>query len=257
MKRTLLSWNVNGIRAAAKKGLFTWLAAEKPYLLGVQETKIQAPQLTPELLVPTGYESFWHHAERKGYSGVAAYAAEKPLSSATGFGMEKFDSEGRVVALEYPRFFFLNIYFPNGGMGPERIKYKLEFYAEFLNHAKKLAGKGKALIACGDYNTAHTEIDLAHPKENVKTSGFLPEERAWLDKMLDWGFADTFRVFNKKPGNYTWWDLRTGARARDIGWRIDYFLIDKQSLPMLQDAFIMKEVPGSDHCPIGITIDDH
>lgn len=256
MKRTLLSWNINGIRAAEKKGLFSWLAQEKPYILGVQETKIQAPQLTQELTSPAGYLSFWHHAERKGYSGVAAYAAEKPLSAATGFAIDKFDSEGRVVALEYPAFFFLNIYFPNGGMGPERVKYKLEFYAEFLNHAKKLAGKGKAIIACGDYNTAHTEIDLAHPRENVKTSGFLPEERAWLDKMLDWGFADTFRLFNENPGNYTWWDLRTGARARDIGWRIDYFLMDKKHLSLLKDAFIMKSVPGSDHCPIGITIED-
>jgi len=254
MKQTLLSWNVNGIRAAEKKGLFDWLTEEKPYLLGVQETKIQADKLTPVLTGPKGYSSYWHHAEKKGYSGVAAYAKEAPLSATTGFGMEKFDSEGRVVALEYPRYFFLNIYFPNGGKGPERVAYKLEFYADFLNHAKKLAGKGKAIIACGDYNTAHTEIDLAHPKENTGTSGFLPEERAWLDKLAAWGFVDTFRIFNKNPGNYTWWDMRTGARARDIGWRIDYFLMDKKSLPMLENAFIMKDVQGSDHCPIGITI---
>ncbi|MCX5783401.1 MAG: exodeoxyribonuclease III [Elusimicrobia bacterium] len=253
MSKKLLSWNVNGIRAAEKKGFLQWLYKERPDILAVQETKAHKNQLSEELASPRGYFSFWCEAQKKGYSGTAVFSAEKPIASGYGLGLEKFDSEGRIIFLEYAQFIFLNIYFPNGGMGPERLNFKLEFYGEFLRFAEKIMKTKKPLLVCGDFNTAHKEIDLARPKENENVSGFMPIERAWLDKFISAGLADTFRAFCGKPDQYSWWDLKTRARERNAGWRIDYFMASPEALAHVKDAFIMPKVLGSDHCPVGIT----
>jgi len=171
-----------------------------------------------------------------------------------GLGEHRFDSEGRVITLEYKHLYFLNVYFPNGGAGPERLKYKLEFYETFFAHIEKLRATGKPVIFCGDVNTAHKEIDLARPKENEKNSGFMPIERAWLDKITGEGWVDTFRIFNRGANNYSWWDYKTRARERNVGWRIDYFFINTEAKAIVRNAFILPEVLGSDHCPVGVEL---
>lgn len=251
----LLSWNVNGIRAVERKGFLDWLRKESPDVLCVQETKAHPEQLNPGLLNPPGYHVSWNAATtRKGYSGVATFSKQKPLSNRTGFHIPKFDGEGRVLETEFPDFTLLNIYFPNGKASPERLQYKLEFYDQALKHFEKLRKKGKKVVVTGDVNTAHKPIDLARPKENEDVSGFLPIERAWIDKFTSRGFLDTLRVFNQEPAQYTWWDLKTGARERNVGWRIDYFFISEDLKPYLKDAFIAPDVMGSDHCPVGIRL---
>ena len=254
VKKMLLSWNVNGIRAVKNKGFLEWLQKESPEILCVQETKAHPNQLDSDLKEPPGYQTYWAYPERKGYSGVALYTREEPLSLKYDFGEAGIDIEGRVIIAEYPGFTLFNIYYPNGKQGPERLKYKMTFYDVFLNYADTLKKQGKKLVICGDVNTAHKEIDLARPKENSKVSGFLPEERAWIDKFISHGYVDTFRQFNKEPNQYTWWDLKSGARARNVGWRIDYFFVSENLLPSVTSAFIMPEVIGSDHCPIGINL---
>jgi exodeoxyribonuclease-3 len=253
-KFRILSWNVNGIRAAQKKGFISWLLKENPDILCIQETKAHINQLDEELVKPNGYKTFWSSAERKGYSGVATYTKTDPVDTKNGFGIKKFDNEGRTLIHEYKDFILFNIYFPNGQMNEERLKFKLEFYEEFLKYTNKLKDKGKKIIVCGDINTAHKEIDLARPKENEKTSGFLPIERKWMDKFVSEGYIDTFRHFTKDGGHYTYWDPITRARERNVGWRIDYFFITPNLLPDLKSGFIMPEVMGSDHCPIGIEL---
>ena len=251
----LISWNVNGIRAADKKGLFNWFKKEKPEILCLQETKALPEQLPPYLRSTPGYHIFFNSAERKGYSGVATYSNNKPVDVKTGFGIKKFDNEGRILITEYPSFVLFNIYFPNGKQSQERLDYKLDFYDTFLGYADNLKAEGKNIVVCGDFNTAHQEIDLARPKENEKISGFLPIERAWIDTFIDHGYVDTFRYFNKKPDQYSWWDMKTGARERNVGWRIDYFFVNKEFMPNVKKAFIMQDVTGSDHCPIGIDVE--
>jgi exodeoxyribonuclease III len=253
-KIRILSWNVNGIRAVYKKGFLDWFKKEKPDILCLQETKANEEQLPDELKNIEGYYSFFSSAERKGYSGVALYTKEKPKNVKKGFGIEKFDNEGRILIAEYPDFTLLNIYYPNGKAREERLRYKMDFYDAFLTYVNKLKKKGKNLIICGDVNTAHKEIDLARPKENEKVSGFLPEERAWMDKFVGHGYIDTFRIFNQEPENYTWWDMMTRARERNVGWRIDYFFVSDNFKKKVKDAFILSEIMGSDHCPIGIEI---
>jgi len=250
----ILSWNVNGVRAAQRKGFLDWLQKESPDIIGIQETKALPEQLDDALLNPPGYEAYWNSAERKGYSGVAVFTKIKPIEVKRGFSVKPFDTEGRMIALEFKNFVFINIYFPNGKAKEERLKYKLDFYDETLKYAEKLRKKGKQLIICGDYNTAHNAIDLKRPKENEKYSGFLPIERDWMDKFVGKGYLDTFRLFNKEPDNYTWWDMQTRARDRNVGWRIDYHFITEDLKPRLKDAFIMPEVMGSDHCPVGILL---
>ncbi len=255
MKETrLLSWNVNGIRAIKGKGFLAWLQKESPDILCLQETKASLEQLDADLKEPPGYHAYWNYPERKGYSGVAVFTREKPLSVRYDFGASGLDLEGRVIIAEYPAFTLFNVYFPNGKMGPERLSYKLTFYDVFLQYADSLKEAGKKLVICGDVNTAHNEIDLARPKENSKVSGFLPEERAWMDRFLARGYVDTFRHFNKEPNHYTWWDYKSGARARNVGWRLDYFFISENLLPSVTQAFIMSDVMGSDHCPAGIVL---
>lgn len=251
----LLSWNVNGIRAIHKKGFVDWALMENPDILCLQETKAHPEQLPRELISIDNYESFFSHSKiKKGYSGVAVYTKIKPQEVRDGFGIPKFDDEGRILILDYKDFILFNIYFPNGKMSEERLQYKMDFYDAFLEYADNLLKQGRKLIICGDVNTAHKEIDLARPKENEKTSGFLPIERQWIDKFLSHGFVDTFRMFNDQPGNYTWWDMQTRARERNVGWRIDYFFVSENFKNNVKNAFILPEVMGSDHCPIGIEI---
>ncbi|MBF0489588.1 MAG: exodeoxyribonuclease III [Candidatus Omnitrophica bacterium] len=250
----LISFNVNGIRAIEKKGFFDWVSKENPDILALQETKAHPDQLTETILKPKGYTSYWSSAEKKGYSGVAIYTKQIPKSVVEGLGILEFDSEGRTLIAEYDDFILFNIYYPNGSTGNKRVPFKMRFYDAFLDKAESLRKKGKSLIICGDVNTAHTEIDLARPKENAKNTGFLPEERAWVTKFIEHGYVDTFRHFTKEGGHYSWWDYYTGARARDVGWRIDYFFITKDLLPRLKKAWILKDVMGSDHCPVAIEI---
>lgn len=252
---TLLSWNVNGIRAAAKKGLLEWMKKTKPDVLCLQETKASPDQLDLTLAQPTPYFSYWDFSRtKKGYSGVVTYALEKPIKVETGLGISKFDEEGRVVMTEFNEFILFNVYFPNGKKDSERLNYKLEFYDAFLRRADEMRKKGKKVIFCGDVNTAHRDIDLARPRENEHVSGFLPIERKWIDRVIDRGYLDTLRLFHPESGLYTWWDSKSGARSRNTGWRIDYFFADPVLRSHLKDAFILPEVQGSDHCPAGIVL---
>ena len=250
----LISWNVNGIRAADKKGLFQWFQKELPGILCLQEIKALPEQVPPHLRNTPGYYIYWNPAERKGYSGVATFTKKQPIRVKKGFGIEKFDKEGRALITEFSSFVLFNVYFPNGKKDDERLEYKLDFYDTFLAYADNLKVKGKNIVVCGDFNTAHKEIDLARPKENEHVSGFLPVERMWIDTFVDHGYIDTFRYFNKEPDQYSWWDMKSRARERNVGWRIDYFFVNKEFLPCLKKAFIMQDVMGSDHCPVGIEI---
>jgi exodeoxyribonuclease III len=250
----LLSWNVNGIRAAYKKGFLDWLAATSPDILCVQETKAQSDQIPSELVEPEGYTSHWHYAKKKGYSGVAVYTKERPLSVESSMGVERFDDEGRLLRLDFSDFVLFNVYFPNGNMGPERLKFKMDFYDAFLDMLESLRREKKRLIFVGDVNTAHNEIDLARPKENSKVSGFLPEERAWIDKVVSLGYVDSFRHAHPDEVKYSWWDLKSGARKRNVGWRIDYVMVTQEMLGSVESAFILTDVMGSDHCPVGIDL---
>ena len=251
----ILCWNVNGIRAAEKKGFLQWLKQELPDVVCLQETKAQPGEISPELQQPPGYYGCWNvPEEKKGYSGVATFTKEKPIRVNYGLGIKQFDLEGRVIITEYPEFKVFNVYFPNGKQSEERLKYKMGFYDAFLDFINPLKEKGEGLIICGDFNTAHNEIDLARPKENENVSGFLPMERAWMDKFVTHGFIDTFRHFNKDPNHYTWWSLRTRARERNIGWRLDYIFVTRNLLNYVSKASILPHVGGSDHCPVGIEL---
>jgi exodeoxyribonuclease-3 len=245
---------VNGIRAIDKKGFFNWFQKQNPDILCLQEIKATPDQIPPHLKNTPNYYISFNSAERKGYSGVATYSKQKPVSIKNGFGIERFDKEGRINIHEFPDFTLFNIYYPNGKKNDERLNYKLDFYDTFLSYADNLKDEGKNIIVCGDFNTAHKEIDLSRPKENEKRSGFLPIERAWIDTFIDHGYIDTFRIFNKNPENYSWWDYKTRARERNVGWRIDYFFINKEFKSKITNAFILTDVKGSDHCPIGIEI---
>ncbi|MBN1301864.1 MAG: exodeoxyribonuclease III [Melioribacteraceae bacterium] len=253
-KYRLLSWNVNGIRAIAKKGFLEWFGKEKPDILCIQETKAWKEQLDDSLINIGEYKSYFAEAYKKGYSGVATYTKEEPLNISFGIGIEHFDREGRFVITEHEKFTLMNIYYPNGKRDDERLKYKMDFYEAFQEYAVDLKNKGKKLIICGDVNTAHKEIDLARPKENRNVSGFLPQECEWIDRFLARGFIDTLRMFNQNSGVYTWWDMISRARERNVGWRIDYFYISENLKNSIADAFTMPDVMGSDHCPVGIEI---
>ncbi len=249
---TFVSWNVNGIRAAQKKGFIDLVDDLSPDILALQETKAQPEQLSDDLLNIKGYMSFWHSAVRKGYSGVAMYCKKKPLQVLYGIGSEQYDQEGRVITLEFDDFFLVNAYFPNAQHGLKRMEYKLGFNQALQAFVCDLA-KNKSTVLCGDYNVAHKSIDLKNPKSNEKNPGYSPEERAWMDTFLNEGFVDTFRKFNNEPENYTWWSYRFNARPRNIGWRIDYFCVNKESEHRVQDAEILKDIMGSDHCPVSVT----
>uniref|UniRef100_UPI00373AEE16 exodeoxyribonuclease III n=1 Tax=Methanohalophilus mahii TaxID=2176 RepID=UPI00373AEE16 len=251
----LLSWNVNGLRAVAKKGFLEWLTSESPDILCLQETKARPSQLPPNIRRIDGYYSYFSAAERKGYSGVALYSKVQPQEVRYGFGINRFDHEGRILIAFFDHFVLFNIYFPNGNSSDERLQYKMDFYGAFLEYTQELRQEGYSVVVCGDLNTAHKAIDIARPKQNEKRSGFLPVEREWIDKFLSHGFLDTFRLFNEEEGNYTWWDLKTRARDRNVGWRLDYFFVSADLKQGVKEAFILSEVTGSDHCPVGLELD--
>ncbi|MHA1629609.1 MAG: exodeoxyribonuclease III [Candidatus Heimdallarchaeota archaeon] len=258
----LLSWNVNGLRALVKKAVkseldfYSWVEKESPNILCLQETKATKEQMPKKLLELAGYESYWSAAERKGYSGVVTFTKDTPIQVSYSLGKKEFDNEGRHIITEFPNFVLLNVYFPNGKKNQERLRFKMEYYDAFLTIIENYRKKGKSIIFCGDVNTAHREIDLSHPKANEKISGFLPIERAWIDKLLELGYIDTFRYFHpNKTEQYTWWSMRNiGARERNVGWRLDYFFVSNDLEKYLSNAFIMPEVYGSDHCPVGLQL---
>ncbi len=244
-----VSWNVNGIRAIEKKGFITTVADFDADIISLQETKAHPDQLSEELKNIPGYTSYWHSAERKGYSGVAFYSRLEPLAVHYGLGDPEFDCEGRVLTLEFDNYYLINIYFPNAGEKLIRLGYKLRFNAKLVDFIKELATH-KAVILCGDFNVAHKEIDLKNPKSNIKNAGFTPEERAWMDSFVEAGYIDTFRIFNQEPDQYTWWSYRFNARAKNIGWRIDYFCVNEIARTKVKNAAILKDILGSDHCPV-------
>lgn len=251
----IISWNTNGLRATAKQGnLMPLFKKYSPDILCLQETKCEASQLPENVRNIPGYYSYFSHSlERKGYSGVAIYTREKPKEVFYGIGVKALDTEGRIVGLKLKKYTIITGYFPNGGQGPHRLKYKLEFYEAFLKFILKLRKNGEKVIFCGDVNTAHNPIDLARPKENVENTGFLPIERAWIDKVIKNNFIDTFRKFYpEKIGAYTYWDQKTRARERNVGWRLDYFFADKNI--KLKKAGMFSDYKGSDHCPIWLEI---
>jgi len=250
----IFSWNVNGLRAVVKKGFFDWLESEGPDVVCLQEIKARTEDLDEKILNPKGYHAFWNPAERKGYSGVAIFTKKKPVEVHLGLGIERFDCEGRVLRIEFKDFDLFSVYFPNGTSGEERLQYKMEFYDAFLDHCEELRGQGRELVITGDVNTAHKPIDLKNPKANQKNSGFLPKERAWVDKFIEHGYVDSFRAFNEDPDQYTWWSYRFNVRAKNVGWRIDYFFVTEGLMKKVKDSFITPEVMGSDHCPIGLDI---
>jgi exodeoxyribonuclease III len=247
--KTMISWNVNGIRAVEKRGFVDIVTMLSPDIFAIQETKAQPEQLAEALLTIDGYSSHWHSAARKGYAGVAVYTKEKPLRAIYGLGNNDFDDEGRVMTLEYEDFYFINAYFPNAQPELKRIGYKLEFNKALHALASGLSAK-KSTVICGDFNVAHKAIDLTNPKSNEQNPGYSPEERAWMDEFIGSGFIDTFRKFDSGPDNYTWWSYRFNARARNIGWRIDYFCVDPGSSDRVVGAGILKDIMGSDHCPV-------
>ncbi len=250
----IFSWNINGIRAAEKKGLLDWVAQSEADIICLQETKARPDQLSEDLLAGHEYQTHWHSAEKPGYSGVATFTRNKPLYVQHGLGIERFDREGRVLITEHENFLLYNIYFPNGQMNPERLLYKLDFYEDLLDILDEQVESGNNVVIGGDWNTAHTEIDLARPKDNKNTSGFLPEERALIDKYIEHGYVDTFRHFHDEPNKYSWWTYRFGARSRNVGWRIDYFFVNETFMDKVVGAEIHEEVMGSDHCPVSVEI---
>ena len=251
----IVSWNVNGVRAAMRKGLGTWLAEAQPDILCLQETRLDAVAVPDELRDVAGYHTVWSSLRRPGYGGVATFSRQEPLAWRVGMGLPDFDDEDRVLITEYPAFTLYNIYFPNGGSGPARLAYKLAFYEAFQRHVGTQVEDGRCLIVCGDVNTAHQELDIAHPQRHQRDSGFLPEERAWLDRFLASGWVDTFRHFHPgEPGAYTWWNPRARSRERNVGWRLDYSFVPEQCLGHVVDAGISPEIPGSDHCPIWLDV---
>ncbi len=250
----LITWNVNGIRAILSKGELEWAFERRPDALCLQEVKARPEQVEETQRVRPGYQVFWNAAERPGYSGVVTYSAVLPLEVEFGLGEERFDREGRVIRTRYPEFLLYNVYFPNGQRGRERVEYKLDFYAYLLSICDELHARGERIVIAGDFNTAHQPIDLKNPEENATISGFLPEEREWVQRFLEHGFVDAYRRLYPDRVQYTWWTYRFAARRRGIGWRIDYFLVSEALLPYVKDVIVHEDVLGSDHCPVELEL---
>jgi exodeoxyribonuclease-3 len=251
----ITTWNVNGLRAALKKNAGSWFETYQPDILCLQEIKSRPEQLAKGSIESLEtYHACWNPAERPGYSGVATFSLLPPLEQRTGLGKEEFDSEGRVIRQRHGDFILFNIYFPNGQRGQQRLQYKLGFYAFLLDLCNALHASEEKIILAGDFNTAHREIDLKNPKSNQNTSGFLPQEREWIDRYLEAGFVDAYRRCYPEKIEYTWWTYLTNARERNIGWRLDYFLVSEALLPRVQEVIIHGEVMGSDHCPVTLVI---
>jgi len=247
----MISWNVNGLRAALKKGFADFVKDAQPDILCIQETKLQEGQI--ELDFPE-YHDYWNYAKKKGYAGTAVFTKEIPVDSYNDLGITMHDNEGRIITLEYENFYLVNVYTPNAQRGLTRLEYRQVWDKDFLAYVKNLEGD-KPVIFCGDLNVAHKEIDLARPESNHRNAGFTDEEREDFDKIINAGFIDTFRQFNKEGGNYSWWSYMFNARANNVGWRIDYFLVSRVLRQNLKNAFILPDVMGSDHCPVGIEIE--
>jgi exodeoxyribonuclease-3 len=250
----IISWNVNGIRACYKKGFKSFIDTHQPDVLFLQETKVAESDLPDELRDPFGYRSVWHSAERKGYSGVAVLTTLQPTNVISGFGVPEFDAEGRVIQAEFDDKLIIGVYFPNGQKDSTRLDYKLRFYNALFSYCDDMRANGKKVIVCGDYNTAHTPIDLARPKENEQTSGFLPIEREWVSELIRRNYVDIYRTQHPTSETYSWWSYRGGAREKNVGWRIDYAMVDQALVPHVETSFILTDVMGSDHCPIGLTL---
>jgi exodeoxyribonuclease-3 len=252
----ITTWNVNGLRAAMGKGIWEWVIKESPDVLCLQEIKVRPEQLTDDHHQKyEGYQVYWNPAVRPGYSGVATFTPQAPIDVQYGLGIPEFDHEGRVICSRYPGFLLYNIYFPNGQRGQDRVAFKLDFYAHLLDICDQLHVSGEQIVICGDFNTAHREIDLRNPKENEKTSGFLPEERVWIDHYLAHGFKDAYRALYPDRVQYTWWTYITNARSRNVGWRLDYFMVSEGLMPRVRDVIIHDSVLGSDHCPVSLILD--
>jgi exodeoxyribonuclease-3 len=255
----IVTWNVNGLRAAMGKGFMEWVESEQPEVLCLQEVRARPEQLEDEHLerLEALYPSItWHPAQRPGYSGVAVFSRQKPIEINVGLGASIYDSEGRVIIARYPNFLLFNIYFPNGGHDLSRVPFKLDFYAYLLNMCDRLHAQGEQIVITGDFNTAHREIDLKNPKENANISGFLPEERAWIDRYLESGFIDAYRQLYPERVGYTWWTYRMNARKNGVGWRLDYYLISQAMMGLVRDVVIEDHVHGSDHCPVSLIVED-
>lgn len=251
----IISWNVNGIRAWEKKGLYEQFVQSSPDILCLQETKAHSEQLSPSLQKPEGYFSYFNSSQvKKGYSGVSVYTKIEPKQVIYGLNNPKLDQEGRQITLIFEDFILITCYFPNGGGEDHRLEYKLAYFEAFFKFLKKLEKTSTNIIFCGDVNIAHTEMDIARPKENAKSIGFLPQERAEIDKLIENGYVDIFRYLNPTKIKYTWWDQKSRARERNVGWRIDYFFTHKNFLKSVDNLFIRDTVQGSDHCPIACKI---
>jgi exodeoxyribonuclease-3 len=246
----IVSWNVNGLRAVYKRDFLPWFQQAGADIICLQEIKLQEAQIPTDLVKPAGYHAFFNFASKPGYSGTAVYTKEKPDRIDLKLGHPRFDQEGRFLRLEYPDFSLIALYLPHGGRQKENLPYKLEVYEKLLRYLKPLVKAKTVLI--GDFNIAHNEIDLARPKSNLDNIMFTPQERKQVNAIIDLGFTDTFRKFHTDGGHYTWWPYMANARARNLGWRIDYVFTSPSMTPRLKDAFILPDVHGSDHCPVGI-----
>ncbi|MTI29305.1 exodeoxyribonuclease III, partial [Xanthovirga aplysinae] len=251
----ILSYNVNGIRAAINKGLIDWLSQENPDVLCLQEVKAHEEQVDLTPIKDLGYDIFWMPAQKKGYSGVAIFTKVKPKHVEFGCGYEQYDSEGRLIRADFEDFSLMNVYMPSGSSGDERQAFKMQWLDTFTHYINNLKPDFPNLIICGDYNICHKPIDIHNPQRNKNTSGFLPEEREWFTKFIDSGFVDTFRHFNEEPHQYSWWTYRAGARKKNLGWRIDYHLSTESMKDRLKSAAILSDVNHSDHCPVLVEID--
>jgi exodeoxyribonuclease III len=255
MNMKITTWNVNGIRAVLQKGALSWVNQVQPDVLCLQEVKAYREQVIGLDDLLTGYEGYWNSAKKAGYSGVAVYTRVKPVEVSFGLGDERFDQEGRVIRLRFPEFVLYNIYFPNGQRGQDRVGFKLDFYANLLDQCDRLHASGERVVITGDFNTSHREIDLANPRSNQTTSGFLPEERAWIDRYLDHHFCDAYRSLYPQKVEYTWWTYISNARARNVGWRLDYFLVSEVMMEKVREVVIHADLFGSDHCPVSMLVD--
>ena len=250
----IISWNVNGIRAVANKNALDWIDEREPDIVCLQEIKALQEQIPDNLFEKEYAETIVNSAQKKGYSGTLTWSALQSDRSATCKDIDSMN-EGRIIETHYDDIVLFNVYFPNGQKNEERLNHKMQFYDDFLAHCENLREEGKSIIICGDVNTAHKEIDLKNPKANSKTSGFLPIERAWIDKLLKHGYVDTFRyVHGDIQDKYSWWSYRSSARLKNVGWRIDYFFVSEELIENIEDAFILDYIEGSDHCPVGIRI---
>jgi exodeoxyribonuclease-3 len=255
MRLNAKSWNVNGLRAAARKGFDAWLESCGADVVLLQETKAREDQLPDEVRSPPGWHAAFAAAARPGYSGVAAYCRDAPDEVRVGLGVKKYDAEGRTIGVRFGSLWLVGAYFPNGGDDHSRVPYKLGFYRAMLRHANRLRDEGFDVVVSGDYNTAHRPIDLARPKQNVRTTGFLPEEREWVDRYVEAGWLDSFRLLHPDRAEaYSWWSFRSAARQRNVGWRLDYHFVSEGLAGRVREASIDAEVPGSDHCPVGLVV---